>query len=96
MIDQIKIVIEKLVHSPGRVPYTYHHDHIRGLVKYKDLSRGDISNLKFWNEEELYATALIQILEQNAYHVIFNLTKKDINICKKAQILRDLYINKII
>lgn len=59
--DDYKKLIELVPHSVDRVPYTYHHDYIRNV--FPDLSRSDVAAMKNWSEEELYATALVGLLD---------------------------------
>ncbi len=64
-IESIKSVICKLPHSPGRVPYTYHHDFIRTHVdKFNSFSRSDITQIHVENEFELYCVALYVIINK--------------------------------
>lgn len=63
---QIKSVIKKFPHSEVRVPFTYHHDYLRGnCPALAGWSRADIANstVKFDNQE-LYALALLQIIDE--------------------------------
>jgi hypothetical protein len=62
---QIKSVIKKLPHSEYLVPFTYHHNYLRGnCPALAGWSRADIANstVKFDNQE-LYALALCQIID---------------------------------
>lgn len=63
---QIKSVIKKFPHSEDRMPFTYHHDYLRGnCPALAGWSRADIANstVKFDNQE-LYALALLQIIDE--------------------------------
>jgi hypothetical protein len=60
-VEDYKRLIVLLPRSVDRVPYTYHHDYIRNV--FPDLSRADVAAMKNWSEEELYATALIGLLD---------------------------------
>lgn len=95
-ISDIKRVSKKLSHSEDRFPYAYHHDYILckdKFTRYKSISV--ISELKNWTEEELYATALSQILEESGVIKVLNsLDQDDMDICRKALRITDEYINK--
>lgn len=99
MIENIldfKKVSRKLSHSEDRFPYTYHHDYLRQKDKFKDMSRGDIAELRTWTEEELYSTSLIQILNEcGVIEVLNSLDQDDMDICRKALHITDKYITKI-
>lgn len=78
-------VISKLPHSEGRVPYTYHHDYLRmNVEKFKGCSRSEVASGHIENKDELYAVALTQLLDELKFADTMDLTKDDIDICKKA------------
>lgn len=78
-------VISKLPHSEGRVPYTYHHDYLRmNVEKFKGCSRSEVASEHLENKDELYAVTLTQLLDELKFTDTMDLTKYDIDICKKA------------
>ncbi len=77
---QIKSVIKKFPHSEVRVPFTYHHDYLRGnCPALAGWSRADIANstVKFDNKE-LYALALLQIIDET-YPCDIVITEPDVD-----------------
>jgi hypothetical protein len=78
-------VISKLPHSEDRVPYTYHHDYLRlNVEKFKDSSRSEVASNHVENRDELYAVALVQILNELKIFDRVDLNSEDIELCKKA------------
>ena len=90
--EQIESVIKKLPHSESRVPYTYHHDYLR-LHVFKEASRANIAAKKCWSEEELYATALIGLLESATY--LLTLSNEELDICRQAYQVCLAYIERL-
>jgi hypothetical protein len=78
-------LIDKLPHSKTRVPYTYHHDYLRRNTElYKNSSRSDVASSHKDTDIELYAVALIELLDGLGSRGIFHLSSNDIQLCKKA------------
>lgn len=77
-------VIDKLPHSKTRVPYTYHHDYLRQHSKFhSQMSRSQVA-CNDETDDELYAVALVSILDVLGSKAINHITSSDIFICKKA------------
>ena len=64
--DKVLSEIAHIPHSPGRVPYTYHHDFVRQRLYDKGLSRSDVAKMPA-SEDELYACCYLQILTDIPY-----------------------------
>jgi hypothetical protein len=87
--NSIKKVLEKLPHSPTRVPYTYHHDYLRTYSNtHKGMSRSDIAGSHDSDELELYACALTMVFisEENS---LSYLDTDDLQILKEARVIAD-------
>ena len=83
-------VIDKLPHSKSRVPYTYHHDYLRQHSKYhSQMSRSDVASSHTADDVELYAIALIQVLNEVGADAIYHINSQDVLICKKAKEITD-------
>ena len=95
IVDQIKQVISKIPHSESRVPYTYHHDYLRQTILYKNCSRGEIAELKNWDEDQLYAAALCQIIDEIGVIGMMELESEDMAICRQAMAITKDYINSL-
>jgi len=94
-IKDILDVIEELPHSDGRVPYTYHHDHLRQHSKaHKDMSRSQVAEMHTEDNLELYAVCLTQILQEVGHEVIYLLDKKEIDICESCKEITQSVIEK--
>lgn len=95
--EKIKTQIEKFPHSPTRIPYTYHHDYLRGEIYSKqNYSRGDIAAIKNWSEEELYSTALVYLLKDlNPLDIITGNLEIDTELCKQAITIVEQYTERI-
>ena len=88
-------VIDKLPHSKSRVPYTYHHDYLRKNTEfYKNSSRSDIANTHKDSDIELYAVALIELLDGLGFRAIAYLNSNDIQLCKKALEITDYVVSR--
>ena len=88
-------VIKKLPHSEGRVPYTYHHDHLRiNVERFKNNSRSEVASNHSENETELYAVALTQLLDELNFKDTMNLNSDDIVICKEAMKITENIISR--
>lgn len=93
-LDDITKVINKLPHSKERVPYTYHHDYLRQhSEKFKDLSRNEVATQHNHSDKEMYAVALVQILDDVGSSSFIHLGDEDIRICKKVVAITDYIIN---
>lgn len=94
-VEDFKRVIQALPRSEGRVPYTYHHDYVRGL--YPSMSRADVAVIKNWSEEELYATALTGLIS-GLDNIVLLSALKDIpdgyNICLSAKDIAENHVKK--
>ena len=78
-------VIDKLPHSKGRVPFTYHHDWLRSHSKHhNNMSRSEVASSHLENDIELYAVCLVQILDELAVSAFRHIGNNDVSICKKA------------
>ena len=97
LIDDIKSVIAKLPHSESRVPYTYHHDYLRSKVNsFGNASRADVARSECWNDEELYATALMYLLHEiNPETWLYVFDGHDLDICRDAIKLCNSYVNRL-
>jgi hypothetical protein len=94
-MNEFHKIIKKLSHSRERVPYTYHHDYLRENVnKFKNSSRAEVAKNHTENENEMYAVALVEILNKLDFIDTLNLTRDDINICEKAVYLTKDIINR--
>ena len=88
-------VIDKLPHSKSRVPYTYHHDYLRRNTEiYKFSSRSEIASSHKDSDVELYAVALIQLLDGLGSRAMFHLNSNDIQLCKKALEITDNVVSR--
>ena len=95
MIDQLKSVIDKLPHSEGRVPYTYHHDYLRmNVEKFKDMSRSYVASNHEEDTVELYAVSLTQLLDELKFRDTMHLSSDDIVICKEALQITDFVLSR--
>jgi len=85
-VQEYKNVISKLPHSDSRVPYTYHHYFIRmNSEMHNAKSRSDVAHLKVFTDEELYATALVEIItECGGLAVVDALNQQDLYIARDA------------
>ncbi len=85
-VENILKVIEKLPHSKGRVPYTYHHDYLRQHSKFHNgMSRSEVASNHVSSEIELHALCLICIMDDIGSNIINYISCEDIVICKKAK-----------
>jgi hypothetical protein len=92
--ERIKEVITKLPHSEGRVPYTYHHDHLRThSVVHREMSRSEVAECNMSTEEELYSVALTQVLDEVGSLFLTLLTPEDIEVCREAKVVTDEVLN---
>lgn len=88
-------VIDKLPHSKTRVPYTYHHDYLRRNTElYKNSSRSDVAYSHKDSDTELYAVALIELLDGFGSRAMFYLNPGDVELCKKALEITENVISK--
>jgi len=94
MKDQFEALIKKLPHSDSRVPYTYHHDYLRQKV-YANATRANIAQKKCWSEEELYATALVALLDSVEVSALLALNNEDLEICRQANEICLRYVTKL-
>jgi hypothetical protein len=105
--DRIEALIKRLPHSDsriphphldGQVPYTYHHDYLQQKV-YLNASRADIAQKKCWSEEELYATALIYLLDCNSFSIastfLLSFDNNDLETCRQAYEICQKYIERL-
>jgi hypothetical protein len=84
--QQILEVIDRLPHSKGRVPFTYHHDYLRTNVKsFCNLSRSEVAAEHTSTDLELYAVALVQLLDELGSNAFVHLSATDIYVCKKVK-----------
>jgi hypothetical protein len=95
-INSIKKVLEKLPHSQGRVPYTYHHDYLRTYSEaHKDMSRSDIAGSHDSNELELYACALDMVfMSLCGESPLSYLDIEDIQVLKDASVIADKVVKR--
>ncbi len=78
-------VIDKLPHSQSRVPYTYHHDYLRQhSIFHSQMSRSEVASSHTADDSELYAVALVQLLNEVGADAIRHINSHDVLICKKA------------
>lgn len=84
-------VIDKLPHSRSRVPYTYHHDYLIYNSKFhQNMSRSDVAKSNEKDSDlQLYAVALVQLLDELGSKAIYHLSWTDIIVCKKAKEITD-------
>lgn len=88
-------VISKLPHSEGRVPYTYHHDYLRmNVEKFKGCSRSEVASIHEENTDELYAVALVQLLDELNFRDTMDLNSDDIVLCKIAIEITDNVVSR--
>lgn len=94
-IDDFESVINKLPHSEGRVPYTYHHDYLRmHVINFKCFSRSEVASDHNSDDVELYAVALTKLLDELNFRNTMDLSKEDIDICKKAIEITENAVNR--
>lgn len=85
-IEKIKEVIEKLPHSKGRVPYTYHHDYLRiHSKKFSSLSRSHVARENKESDLELYVVSLVQLLDELGSKGFDYIDSSDVEVCKKVR-----------
>lgn len=95
LYTSFEAVITKLPHSKVRVPYTYHHDHLRTKVRsFASYSRSDIAALKSYSQSELYAVALAHLVTTVDPIHILSLDQNDSEICKQAIQITDSLIKE--
>lgn len=83
--DAFVNVINKLPHSQGRVPFTYHHDYLREhSIKFGGKSRSDVASQHDSSNTELYAVCLAKIIEDLNFISAENLDSSDFLVCKEA------------
>lgn len=54
------------------------------VIKFKGCSRSEVASAHVENNDELYAVALTELLNELKFSDTMDLTKEDIDICKKA------------
>lgn len=83
-------VIDKLPHSKSRVPHTYHHDYLRQHSRaHAQMSRGEVSASHTADDTELYAIALVQLLDETGSNAIYHIAADDLSVCKTAKRIAD-------
>lgn len=88
-------VIDKLPHSKTRVPHTYHHDYLRmNSNAHSQMSRSEVAAAHSSNDIELYAVALIQLLDELGSKAFIHLSSDDVIACKKAKEITDSVISR--
>jgi hypothetical protein len=79
-------VIKKLPHSEGRMPYTYHHDYlIQHSLVHRKMSRSEVATAHKVDDVQLYAIALMQLLDEVGPMFLLHLDEGDVIVCKKAK-----------
>ena len=98
MKESLRVLFEDLIkrvpHSESRVPYTYHHDLLR-LRVFVNASRADIAQKKCWSDEELYASALVYLLDDLGSSFLLTLSDDDLKISKQAYEVCQKYIERL-
>jgi hypothetical protein len=93
--SQFLEVIDKLPHSKSRVPYTYHHDYLRQhSIIHIGMSRGEVAESHTADDVELYAIALVQLLDELGSTSLAHISGGDVIIIKKAKDIADAAINR--
>lgn len=88
-------VIAKLPHLKGRVPYTYHHDYLRiNVEKFNGSSRSEVAANHEENIDELYAVALVKLLDELNFRDTMVLNNDDIVLYKKAVEITDNIVSR--
>lgn len=93
-------LIEKLPHSKSRVPFTYHHDYLRAhSKKHQVMSRSEVASCRDSDQTELYAIALMKIIEDLGLDIYEHIVQTDLLIIKVAKEISDNYVyrqNKVL
>ena len=88
-------VINKLPHSEGRVPYTYHHDYLRDKSNlHKGMSRAEVSASHSDNMLEMYAISLVSIVDSIASDVMLLIEVEDMLVYKESKLIANAVLLK--